>query len=117
MLVAIVICIVVIAFIYWLRVLENRRHVEGSSIFYRKYRVQDYSGQGKDLILTHDQLVVHPDLSQYEDQFLFILFGDEEDIVLKEPDRFDRITLRVRVESQSSESEQAIADRLKRIGK
>lgn len=116
MLVAIVICTILICFIYWLRVLERRRSINQYSLVSRRYRVQDYNGEGKDLVISHDKLIVHPDLAQYEDQFLYILFGEEE-VILAAPDRFGRIELRVRVETQATESEEAITDRLKRIRK
>lgn len=119
MLVAIVIaiCIALICFIYWLRVLEGRRSMNQYSLVSRRYRVQDYNGEGKDLVISHDKLLVHPDLSQYEDQFLYILFGEESEVILTTPDRFGRKSIRVRVETQAIESEEAITDRLKRIGK
>ena len=117
MLVAIVICIILICFIYWLRVLERRRSINQNSVVTRRYRVQDYNGAGKDLVISHDKLLVHPDLAQYEDQFLYILFGEESEVILAAPDRFGRIELRVRVETQATESEEAITYRLKRIGK
>lgn len=52
--------------------------------FYRSYRVQDYNGPGKDLIISHTKLIEHPILSRLELQFLRLPFDQQQVVELHE---------------------------------
>lgn len=92
--------------------------------FLRTYRIQDFNGQDKDLVITHEKLMKHPKLHVLEKEFLVLPFGEEASIGLTEDyssylfDDFSvRTELRVTLITQSVDTESMVAFRLQQISK